>query len=222
MSRRWVQPEPGGKAGGAGCAAALALNPPRNYPVNPPIQAVIDTGVVPRVIELFSPLFDHLPLVQFEVRLGACLSRGRRTFKVAPSPSRPPSLPPQAAWVITNIAAGTRAHTHVVMDSGAIPPLLRLLGSPADDVREQAAWALGNIAGDSPETRDAVLGAGALAPLLALLSGHANMKPAMLRTFTWTLANFCRGIPQPAFELVKSALPALAALIHSQAESPAA
>ncbi len=127
--------------------------------------------------------------------------------------------------MITNIAAGTRAHTRVVMDSGAIPPLLRLLGSPADDVREQAAWALGNIAGDSPATRDAVLGAGALAPLLALLSGHANTKPAMLRTFTWTLANFCRGIPQPAFELVKSALPELAALIHSlhsQAGSPAA
>jgi len=37
----------------------------------------------------------------------------------------------------------------------------------------------------------------------------------MLRNATWTLSNFCRGKPQPTFELVKAALPTLAQLIHS-------
>jgi len=40
----------------------------------------------------------------------------------------------------------------------------------------------------------------------------------MLRNATWTLSNFCRGKPQPAFEVVKPALPALAHLVFSTDE----
>ncbi|KAG4916811.1 hypothetical protein JHK87_054368 [Glycine soja] len=40
----------------------------------------------------------------------------------------------------------------------------------------------------------------------------------MLRNATWTLSNFCRGKPQPAFDQVKPALPALASLIQSTDE----
>eukprot|EP01025_Chloroclados_australasicus_P032313 TRINITY_DN3275_c0_g1_i4.p1 TRINITY_DN3275_c0_g1~~TRINITY_DN3275_c0_g1_i4.p1 ORF type:complete len:549 (+),score=80.48 TRINITY_DN3275_c0_g1_i4:238-1647(+) len=152
---------------------------------NPPISAVIQSGIIPRLIEFLG--CDDFVQLQFE-----------------------------AAWALTNVASGDTEHTRTVINAGAVPIFVRLLGSQNEDVREQAVWALGNISGDSPECRDLVLGQGALQPLLQLLGDQAKL--TLLRNGAWALSNFCRGKPKPDFAVVRQALPTLARLVHSKDE----
>lgn len=69
----------------------------------------------------------------------------------------------ESAWALTNIASTTR--TYVVVDAGAVPPLIQLLKHTNADVREQASWCLGNIAGDNKDYRDLLLQQGIVEPL---------------------------------------------------------
>lgn len=103
--------------------------------------------------------------------------------------------------------------TSIAVSSHFMYPHLQALLFQDIEIIAQAVWALGNIAGDSPTCRDLVLNSGALQPLLAQLD---NSKLSMQRNATWTLSNFCRGKPQPDFNLVLPCLPRFYLLLAHQ------
>ncbi|KAF7683902.1 Importin subunit alpha-6 [Astathelohania contejeani] len=146
--------------------------------MQPPIQAVIDSGLVPRFVELLSP---------------SCLA-----YKAAPG-DLATNIRLEAAWVLTNIASGTTVQTQVVVDAGAVPLLVSMLEERNEELVDQAIWALGNIAGDSEKTRDEVINSGAgktIVTLISTLKGKDEYL-RLLRNATWLLSNLNRGRNPP-------------------------
>ncbi|KAF5202911.1 Importin subunit alpha-9, partial [Thalictrum thalictroides] len=54
-------------------------------------------------------------------------------------------LKKEAAWVLSNIAAGSIEHKHLIYSSEAIPLLLHLLSTAPFDIRKEVAYVLGNL-----------------------------------------------------------------------------
>ncbi|KAL6141995.1 hypothetical protein ACLB2K_060279 [Fragaria x ananassa] len=54
-------------------------------------------------------------------------------------------LKKEAAWVLSNIAAGSIEHKQLIYSSEAVPLLIRLLSTAPFDIRKEVAYVLGNL-----------------------------------------------------------------------------
>eukprot|EP00049_Salpingoeca_infusionum_P027959 m.35235 g.35235 ORF g.35235 m.35235 type:complete len:572 (-) comp9865_c1_seq1:101-1816(-) len=150
---------------------------------NPPIDMVISTGCIPRMIQMLN------------------------------ASAFPQRIVLEAAWALTNIASGTSAQTQVCVDAGVVPPFVELLKNPKHpDTLEQAIWGLGNIIGDGPNLRDFVLNCGIVPNIINLLNSD-QISMSLRRNATWCLSNCCRGKPPPRPEIVMPSLPLLVKLL---------
>lgn len=141
--------------------------------INPPIDDIINIGIVPRFVELldinYYRSYGDNPLIN-KVRY-------------------------EAAWVLTNIASGNASQTRYIVNLGVVPILACMLNEDDDQLVDQCIWALGNIAGDNEELRDTIISTGVI-DILGNITHKYTIRPEdvkILRNLVWFISNLNRG-----------------------------
>lgn len=147
---------------------------------NARIQAVLETGVVNRVVELLGA--DNLAVATPALRAVGNIVTGDdaqtqvvlnagvmpRLSELLTSPKK--SIRKESAWAISNVTAGSQEQIQVVLNSGLVGRLLEVLTRDEVDVRKEAAWAVSNaISGGSPDQIEFLVAQGALPALVSVL-----------------------------------------------------
>lgn len=135
---------------------------------DPPIQEVVDCGVVPKLVQFLS--LDQHPILQFEAAWALTnIASGTNQHTKA-------VIDAGAVVELIKLLRSTNADVREQVHHRAYPfvphslcPLLKLVVEIGCR-HWQAVWGLGNIAGDSPAYRDLVLRRNALAPLVRKFS----------------------------------------------------
>mmetsp|Transcript_20953 Transcript_20953/g.29286 ORF Transcript_20953/g.29286 Transcript_20953/m.29286 type:complete len:369 (-) Transcript_20953:93-1199(-) len=143
-------------------------------PSNQKIQAVLNTGVARRLIELLKieqqggPALSNSVLVpalrsignivtgddmQTQVMLNAGVLEALRS--VLQSWVAPRGIQKEAFWTISNITAGNSSQIQSVIDAGLIPTAIQAMNTSELQVAKEAAWAICNAAmgGSSQQKR---------------------------------------------------------------------
>jgi len=148
---------------------------------NEKIQAVLDTGICTRIVELMGhpPASVQTPALrtagnivtgddhqtQCVINCGAL----PRLLALLGSPKK--GIRKEACWTISNITAGTREQIQAVIEANIIPPLVHLLQVAEFDIKKEAAWSISNAtSGGSEEQIKYLVSQGCIKPLCDLLT----------------------------------------------------
>ena len=148
---------------------------------NEKIQAVLDTGICARIVELMGhpPASVQTPALRTagnvvtgdDCQTQCVINCGAlpRLLALLNSPKK--GIRKEACWTISNITAGTREQIQAVIEANIIPPLVHLLATAEFDIKKEAAWSISNAtSGGSPEQIKYLVQQGCIKPLCDLLT----------------------------------------------------
>jgi len=150
-------------------------------PTNHKIQAVVNCGAVPRLVQYLN---HHNTGVQVpalrcvgnivtgdDVQTEAVLACNPLPYLVGLLSHRKRSIRKEACWTISNITAGNEKQIQMVLDANLIPPLVCLLREAEFDIQKEAAWAISNAtSGGTAEQLRFLVQQGAVPALCDLFS----------------------------------------------------
>nr|BAJ34004.1 unnamed protein product [Eutrema halophilum] len=149
---------------------------------NDKIQAVIASGVVPRLIELLNHssqtvLIPALRTIGNIVTGDDVQTQTVIDFQVLPSllnlvtNTYKKSIKKEACWTISNITAGSSNQIQAVIEAGLIQPLVWLLHNAEFEVKKEAAWGISNAtSGGTKDQIKFLVGQGCIKPICDLLT----------------------------------------------------
>ncbi|KAF6002008.1 Importin alpha subunit (Karyopherin alpha subunit) (Serine-rich RNA polymerase I suppressor protein) [Cyanidiococcus yangmingshanensis] len=147
---------------------------------NSQIDAIIRSGIVPRVIELLG--HESTAIQQPALRtIGnivtgtdeqtqTVLDCGALPYLLRLLSSAKRLIRKETCWTVSNITAGTIEQIELVIENGLVPPLVSLLATSDFETRREAAWAISNATagGTDPQIRALVM-QGCIKPMCDLL-----------------------------------------------------
>lgn len=148
-------------------------------PHNQKIQAVIESGVARRLVEL---LMHKSPNVKTpalrtvgnivtgdDVQTQVIMNAGALPCLLSLLVNPKKSIRKEACWAVSNITAGNTDQIELVINANIIPPLVSMLRNEEFDIQKEAAWAISNAtSGGSDQQIRFLASQGVLAPLCEL------------------------------------------------------
>jgi importin subunit alpha-6/7 len=154
---------------------------------NERIQAVIESGVCSRLVELLNhpSTTVQTPALRSagnivtgdDMQTQTIINCGVLTalYQLLSSPKE--GIRKEACWTISNITAGNTTQIQAVIEANMIPPLIHILGSGDFKTKKEACWALCNATSgglNRPEQIKYLVNEGCIKPLCDILNSMDN------------------------------------------------
>lgn len=154
---------------------------------NQKIQAVIDTGIVRRIVELMGKPNHQLQtpalrsigniVTGTDAQTQVVINAGALPKLLQLLGSSKENLRREASWTLSNITAGNPQQNQAVIDNNLIPPLIHLMSTAEFKTKREACWALSNAttsAVKNPEQMQYLVKQGCIKPFVDLINSHDN------------------------------------------------
>ena len=148
---------------------------------NEKIEAVVNSGVVDRLIQLLHHKSPSVVTPALRAIGNIATGTDAQTQCVLDAPgslsafahlmtSNKEAIRKETCWTISNVTAGTTQQIQAVIDANLIPPLINAMEHGGYRTRKEAAWAISNLAaGGTKEHMMYLVNQGVISPLCKLL-----------------------------------------------------